>query len=280
MSSLSSRPDPAPLTTVQLGFGCNNRCLVCSQGELRESEALVPARQVESALVGLQGRTVVFVGGEPTLHPQLCELIELAKRRGARAVRLQTNARCFRDPARARLAKQAGLDGVEVALFGTATAMHDYHTASPGSFRETVRGLRALLAERVAIAVNVVVTRSNYRHLAEFPRLAQALRAEVVRFSPVRAIGRAGSAPHGYSAPSALLAPRLRQATQVAQALGIAVSPVDHPDFRFAGVGRFVPPAQSSLARPVRLAVLSGAVSSEAASSRSPSFAADLAAIA
>jgi cyclic pyranopterin phosphate synthase len=69
-------------------------------------------------------------------------------------------------------------DEVEVAVHGDDAALHDSITRSPGSFAQTMRGVRNLLAAGASVSTNTVVTRLN---LARLPAVARLLVAEGVR---------------------------------------------------------------------------------------------------
>ena len=74
--------------------GCNFRCPYCHNSELLEGN-VEPVMTVEELLAFLQKRRgilegVCITGGEPTLHPQLFDLLEAVKDLGY-AVKLDTN---------------------------------------------------------------------------------------------------------------------------------------------------------------------------------------------
>ncbi len=166
-----------------LGLPCNNHCVFCAQRGLDEAE--------ESLETQGQPGVVAFVGGEPTVDPELETNVRGARDRGATKVLVQTNGR--------RLAYAAYLDGLieagvthfEVSLHGPDPKIHDYHTSSEGSFKQTVRGILNLAKRDIELSVTTVVTRSNFRHLDALARLLRKLKVKAWLLTAARPIGAA-----------------------------------------------------------------------------------------
>jgi hypothetical protein len=200
------------MRSVALSFACNNACIFCAQGELRDAQPPLqsePSRPGEAATASapasdpavavaeaagalVAGETVALLGGEPTLDDRLPAWIRALDAAGAGRIVVQTNARrlAYRSFARA-LREASPRLSLEVSIAGSTEAMHDYHTGTPGSFKQTVLGLRNARSEKIGAALSCVVTRSNFRHLAEMVRLAHAVGATAVRFVLAQPVGRA-----------------------------------------------------------------------------------------
>lgn len=112
-----------------------------------------------------------------------------------------------------RASSDAAVAALDVLLYGSNEALHDYHAGAAGSFRQLVSSLGRVRAARMPFGCTAVVTRSNYRHLSEVVRVAHTLGARGLRFVPASgAIAR----PH-----AAMLRPHLERAIQLADALGL-----------------------------------------------------------
>lgn len=228
---------------IGLGFACNNACVFCAQGDLR-SGGEIEAAQIDAQIDAIEpGEVVAFVGGEPSLDERLPELLKAADARGARRVLVQTNGRRLAYLAYAKLLREASARlALDVSLHGSTEPMHDYHTSVPGSFRQTVIGLKNARALGVEASVTAVVTRSNFRHLAEIVAVAHSLSARAVRFAPAEPFGRAARAADRVIPAWELVKPHLLHATGEAKRLGLGVAAFDlasSPDVmeRFAGIG-------------------------------------------
>lgn len=226
---------------VQLGLGCNNRCVFCAQRGLAIADAPSDA-WVRTALE--RGRAeghagVAFVGGEPTLHAELPAWVERAHTLGFSDVRVQTNARMLAYPTYLGALTAARLTGVEVSLQGPAPAVHDYHTRVPGSFRQTVKGLLNVRGTAVEAAITTVVTRSNFRNLEELAELVAAVEARAWLLAAARPLGEAAAqAPCVIPAPEMILPPVARAAERARRA-GVLVATDEAPlPRRFIGLGQ------------------------------------------
>lgn len=174
---------------IDLGAPCNNRCLVCP----RPIGEALPGAEARASVAAAGG--AVLHGGEPTLRPDLDQLIAIAARGGE--VQLETNGRAFALAGRAARARSAGLGAASVALLGAQARSHDALAQAPGAFRQSLAGAIALRAAGVRLAVRLVVTRSSLPELPAMAALALGLGAEAVRFSFARADGEGGPA-RGY----------------------------------------------------------------------------------
>ena len=212
--------------TVQLDLRCNNHCVFCAQGDLRESEVAPTREAIERELSrGCEEEVVAFVGGEPTLRGDLGSLVSLAKARGARSVLVQTNARALARGDLAQQLRDSGVDRLDVSLHGSTAAMHDYHTQYPGSFADTVRGIRRAKASGLEFALTTVVTRSNFRHLVDIVRVAHTLGTTRTRFLPAKRLGTAATSWERILANPSLAQPFMRAAARKARELGMTLSP-------------------------------------------------------
>lgn len=164
-------------------LACNNRCVFCAQRGLSSASGSSPADG---------DAQVVFAGGEPTVLDDLPERIAAAREGGADRVLLQTNGRRLAYAAYLAELVDAGLTHLDVSLHGPRAEIHDYHTQTEGSFKQTARGL--LLAGRTSLelVVTTVVTRSNFRHLGATARVLRKLGVTSWLISAARTLGAAG----------------------------------------------------------------------------------------
>lgn len=239
------------MRTITVGLACNNACVFCAQGDRRGEAIDVALVEAQIALV-TEGEIVAFLGGEPTIFDALPGWIRAASERGASRVIVQTNGRRLAYKAFARALREASSRlALDVSLHGSTAAMHEYHTGAPGSFAQTIQGLRHARAERVPFGVTTVVTRSSFRHLVEIARLAHAAGAAAIHFAPAEPLGRASRDRARIVPASEMVAPHLKAAVAEAQRLRLGVMVGDRPSGPlaaelFAGLGevdRETPPA-------------------------------------
>ncbi len=235
---------------IEVGFRCNNACVFCAPGRLREELPDVPHARIEAQLAEIHsGDRVAFVGGEPTIFDELPSWATTARERGAWSVLVQTNGRRLAVAGYAHRLVASGVDGLDVSLHGATEAMHDYHTQFPGSFRETVSGLRRARAAGLSFGITTVVTRSNYRHLHEIVHVAHTLGARALQLMLAEAVGAAADNHASVVLDDELALPHLEQARVRARQLGLTLVTGGESGARsspqwFAGRGRSETPKE------------------------------------
>lgn len=180
----------ASRATLLVTRRCDNACVFCAQPNE------TPTADAESSLRSMRATTdeVTFVGGEPTLEPELPALVAIARDVGYRRIGLQTNARMLGRGGLAGRLAAAGLTDVHGTLLGADASVHDYHTGRAGSFVESMAGLGAARAAGVTVVVSAVVTRSNCRNLDTLPALLGSRGVSALHFAVPLARGRAAEA--------------------------------------------------------------------------------------
>ena len=152
---------------VKVGFACNNCCVFCAQGHKREGCPQVPLDELVGRMK--QGRDtseeLVLTGGEPSMHPEIVELVRAAKGMGYKQIQLQTNGRRLAYAPFLDALVEAGVSEFSPALHGHTAEIHDALTRAPGSFRQTVAGIQAVSKRGLPIVTNSVVVQRNVRHL-------------------------------------------------------------------------------------------------------------------
>ncbi len=236
---------------IEVGFRCNNACLFCAPGTLRTSLPESPIEEINRQIQEVvTGDRVAFVGGEPTLFDELPGWARTVRERGAWSILVQTNARRLAVKGYAHSLIASGVDVLDVSLHGANEAMHDYHTNVEGSFRQTVAGLRRARAAGLTFGVTAVVTRSNYRHLAELVHVVHTLGARALHLPVVNPLGAAAENKDRLVVSPELLEPHMARAIARAQALGLVVvrgenlGKAGSPQL-FAGTGRAQDPAEA-----------------------------------
>lgn len=133
-------------------------------------------------------RRVQFIGGEPTVHPDLPRLLEHARRVGFRHCEVFTNATLLRDDLVHTFVRLGVF--VHFSFYSFDPAVHDQITGRKGSFERTVEGLRELVRRRVRLAAGVIVLPQNAAHVKPTKRFLRTLGIKLVGTDRVRGVGR------------------------------------------------------------------------------------------
>ena len=186
------------LALVDINEACNLACPVCFADSSPERTLHRPLAEIErmmDTLVASEGEPdlLQISGGEPTIHPQILEILRAAKQRPIRHVMLNTNGiRIAEDP---DFVKQLAefRPGFEVYLqFDSLRAEAHLNLRGADLTRIRRRALEAL--ERAGISTTLVVVVKCGINDDELPAiLAYALQWQCVRgvvFQPVQDAGR------------------------------------------------------------------------------------------
>jgi len=179
---------------IKITFRCNNKCDFCAQGRKRD---IITDRSVKQVFWDLStaykrgARGVVFTGGEPTLHPHIIDFVAEAKRLGYEQIQLQTNGRTFAYRNLLKRLNAAGANELGPSLHGAGPATHDGLTHSPGSFQQTVSGIRNAVSLGLRVITNTVVTSANYKDMPALGALLVRLGVSQYQFAFVHIVGTA-----------------------------------------------------------------------------------------
>ncbi len=179
---------------IKIGFGCNNHCHFCVQGDKRNFCAAKDKKEIRDSLKEAHKkgkRQVIFTGGEPSLHPNFLELVRMARKMGYKTIQIQTNGRTFAYRDFCLKAIKAGVNQFSPALHGHNAKIHDFLTNSPGSFEQTVQGIKNLKSLNQFLTTNTVVTTKNYRFLPQIAQLLVNLDVDRFQFAFIHVHGTA-----------------------------------------------------------------------------------------
>jgi len=171
---------------IKVGFQCFNRCRFCVQGDKRYKFPDRTSEEIKEILRKSRRRAegVVFTGGEPTFRPkELLEWVRYAKELGYKVIQIQTNGRMFSYLSYCKEIIKAGANEFSPALHGSTPKIHDYLTRAPGSWEQTVQGIKNLVSLHQRVITNTVITKPNYKDLPNLAKLLVSLRVNQFQFA-------------------------------------------------------------------------------------------------
>jgi len=178
---------------LKLGFRCNNNCLSCPQAHRRHlgdlSTAQVKRLLEEGRLHG--ANEVVLTGGEPTVRPDILEIVSYAKNLGYDFIQLQTNGRMLYYKDFCEKLVKAGVTEFSPAIHGPNAKVHDYLVQSPHAFEQAVQGIKNLKELGQYIIMNSVINKINYAMLPETAELFVNLNVDQYQFAFIHCVGNA-----------------------------------------------------------------------------------------
>jgi len=171
---------PTP-SGVKLIFELTNRCNFSCVHCIREEDGPyhdLPVAIVNKVLTEMQAyqpvRLVAFTGGEPTLHPQFADVVELVTTYGSR-VTFVTNGWNFPQTFAKIQGWKSALESISLSLDGASEVTHDTLRRQPGSFRRLMQAVSLCHMHGVPVQLNMVVTRANRDELEAMAILAGRL---------------------------------------------------------------------------------------------------------
>lgn len=186
-----------PLNTIYfyLTEGCNLACRHCwiapkYQGEGKSYPAL-PVGLFESVIrqakpLGLGA--VKLTGGEPLLHPEIRQLLEIVRREDL-ALTVETNG-VLCTPELAREMASCKSPFISVSIDGADAETHEWMRGVEGSFEAALIGVRNLVAAGFKPQIIMSIVRRNKDQIEALVHLAESLGAGSVKFNLVQPTAR------------------------------------------------------------------------------------------
>jgi Fe-coproporphyrin III synthase len=207
--------------------GCNLRCRHCYINRAQHGENLLELSVIESWLEALAGRSreanVIFLGGEPTLHPELPGAIRAARRLGYRSVTVDTNGYLFHD-----ILEKVEPDQVDFFSFSLdgATPKTNDALRGKGCFAACTEGIRRAVERGFSTSLIYTVSAANIHELTQMPPLLKDLGVE--RWF-IQVIGIRGKSAADSETKQISREEWLRVIPEAAQAAADAGIPVTYP---------------------------------------------------
>ncbi|MCL4272518.1 MAG: radical SAM protein [Anaerolineales bacterium] len=158
----SARPSAPYRMDLAITYRCNNDCAHCYNARERNFPELDTDswKRILDKLWELGVPHIVFTGGEATLRNDLPELIRHAESNG-QITGLNTNARRLMDMNYVERLVEAGLDHVQITVESCDERIHDEMMRAKGAFKQTIAGLKNVLASKLYVMTNTTMLRTN-----------------------------------------------------------------------------------------------------------------------
>jgi radical SAM protein with 4Fe4S-binding SPASM domain len=208
------------LSEIALTYRCQNRCIFCyasapDRGQEDSEMSTADVKRILDTIVeDARVPTVSFTGGEPTLRPDLPELIIYAKSHRLRTNLITNGIRCGAHGYVDKLAS-AGLDSAQVSLEAADPAIHDSIVGHPGAWQRTVQGIRHLKAAGIHVHTNTTINRRNRDCLLDLVDFLAKMEQPYLSMNMVIRTGDAvGSKEIGYDEIGAIVLPLKERANE------------------------------------------------------------------
>jgi radical SAM protein with 4Fe4S-binding SPASM domain len=196
LEPFSQQPSAPYRMDLALTYRCNNYCVHCYNEASRAKNEYTKEQwfKVLDEVWEIGIPHVVFTGGEPTLRPDLPELVAHAEQLGL-VTGLNTNGRRLADTAFVKQLVDAGLDHVQITLESHDSAIHDKIVSAPGAWQETVSGIRSALASPLFVMTNTTLLKDNSAYLSQTLAFLQELGVPTIGLNGLIHSGRGAANP-------------------------------------------------------------------------------------
>lgn len=179
------------------GSVCNNFCMFCVDSHRHRFDVFEKDERNVIYKIIRENRGLKKIcfggGGEPTLSPHLINYVQCAHEQGYREIAVVSNGRQYGDVQYCLDLVWAGVREFTISIHGHDALIHDALTCSPGSFEQTLNGLRnfSRIRQTLPIRINVshVVNKVNYRFLDKFLGLMGQYFVDIVILNTVQPRG-------------------------------------------------------------------------------------------
>lgn len=198
LPTMTTAAAPPPVGTLdflwlEVTGKCNLRCVHCyadsgPQRPLHEYMSLQDWKDILDQAAALRCRAVQFIGGEPTMYPELPSLIERARAVGFETIEVYTNGTHFKP----RLKESFLHNRVDLAfsIYAENAGVHDVVTQQNGSFERTLESIRWALASGLSVRAAIIEMDANAGHTVRAQELLRAMGVTKIGVDRVRGVGR------------------------------------------------------------------------------------------
>lgn len=158
------------LAWLALTYECNNKCKWCYASSNCDSGIGgrffdVSKEDATLELLSSLGiKKITLIGGEPTIYPNLANLIKKAVNNGI-TPGIVTNGRKFRDENFVRNLRDSGLKYATFSIEGSSPEIHDGTTQVKGSLDEALEGIRNCIKSGLRVSANTNISTLNKNDL-------------------------------------------------------------------------------------------------------------------
>jgi radical SAM protein with 4Fe4S-binding SPASM domain len=207
---------------LALTYRCQNKCRHCYAGCARQMEEMTTEQWINAMqkIEEAQIPQVSFTGGECTLRKDLVELVTKAQDMGL-VSGLITNGRRLSDLEYVKRLYRAGLDFVQITLESNRKDIHEAITCAPGSFEQTVQGIKNCLEVGLYTTTNTTLCPLNVDHALELVEFLHDIGLQNFAMNALIYSGRGKEVEKEFSVPYNVLGSTLDEVKHAAHYYGM-----------------------------------------------------------
>jgi MoaA/NifB/PqqE/SkfB family radical SAM enzyme len=160
---------------------CQLRCGHCYMGDRLERGLSFSFEDIKRIMVScrkLGSEYITFLGGEPTLHPNLSEIIDYAHELGYKQVMMDSNGLSY---SRIRIIQPEKLYYTTISLDGATEFSHD-KVRGKGTFAKTINTIKKLVRNGYRVRINCTIFNFNVYEAPLLLEIADEIGVSLVNF--------------------------------------------------------------------------------------------------
>lgn len=155
---------------------CNLKCTHCYINPEQHGRSALPLATIKEWLAAFAGKAkhanVIFLGGEPTMHPDLPQALRFARSSGYKSITVDTNGYLFNDFL--NKVTPSEIDFLSFSLDGATEKTND-SLRGKGCYETCTRGIREAVRKGFDTSLIFTVSRANIHELELMPDLVKGL---------------------------------------------------------------------------------------------------------
>ncbi|NJE47488.1 radical SAM protein [Thermococcus sp. GR7] len=178
---------------IEITTACNLQCRHC-RVPTTSPDFMSPTlfRRIIENLVKIDIPYLTLSGGEPLLHPDLFQFLDISFENDIEQVGIMTNATLLNDKMLNKLEKYKRYGEV---CIGTSIdgfqEIHDWYRNKKGAFSKTLESVKKLVQRDFEVGINVTIHKKNFHTIHELLDFLSTLNITTIRIRPVLPAGKA-----------------------------------------------------------------------------------------
>ncbi len=228
---------------VNVGYSCNNNCMHCFLGSMRNIYPDRTKKEIISIIDEAKEMNVphlTIIGGDPTIRKDFFEILSYAEKQGFE-IYLETNSRTFSVDSFARKVFKISPDlKIGMSFHSSVPEIHDKITQVKGSWAQSVKGIRNMKKYGLRhLRVNCPISKINYQNLPKLAKFLAKLKVNELSFYHLRLQGNAFKNIDRLLVKVNEIQPYLFDALEISEKYGIDVKTFGFPYCMLNGYERF-----------------------------------------
>lgn len=193
--ALQIKNEPFKEVWLNLTNHCNLNCTHCFVPDIHEAKRHIPfdlAAKIIDEAADLKFTNLTFSGGEPTLHPNLLEIIRYSKNKGQFLLKLITNGTKSNEKFFTEVVPM--LDDIQVSLDGIDDETND-KIRGKGTFKKVQSFIKKLKkhGKNLRIGLSLTPLPENYEQIPELYQISSRLKIDYVQITKPKIPGKSNN---------------------------------------------------------------------------------------